>query len=113
MQKITHVRRNRKHWALSQDELAQLLGLTQSQTSRIESGESEPDLNVALGLQVIFGRSPRALFTTLYRRAEETVMRAAADMDLEIAGMTDRHSRRKQQLLKSMSERSGSSTDGL
>lgn len=102
----TYVRRNRKQWSLSQDDLAHLLGITQSAASRCENGEHAPDIEVALGLQVIFGRSPRALFPELYRKIEERVMAAAAEMDRELDGKTDRVSARKQQLLQSMSVRS-------
>jgi transcriptional regulator with XRE-family HTH domain len=109
----TYVRRYRKHWSLSQDELARFLGVSQSVASRIENGEGPPDFNVALALQVVFGRPPRALFTHLYRKVEEEVMRVAAEMDRELAGKTDRYSVRRQELLESMSARAGTSTDPL
>ncbi len=106
----TYVRRNRKHWSLSQDELARLLGISQSATSRIESGDCAPNLNEALRLQVIFSRSPRALFPAMYDRVEESVMAVAAEMDRELEGKTDRVSVRKQQLLTAMSVRSKGSS---
>ena len=109
----TYVRRNRKHWSLSQDELARLLGVSQSAASRCESGECAPDFNMALGLQVIFSRSPRALFPGLYRQVEEAVMAVAAEMDRELEGKTDRASVRKQQLLAAMSVRTEHSPEGL
>jgi DNA-binding XRE family transcriptional regulator len=83
------------------------LGVTQSAASRCESGEYVPEIEVALGLQVIFSRSPRALFPDLYRKVEEAVMAVAAEMDRELEGKTDPVSVRKQQLLQSMSVRSG------
>jgi DNA-binding XRE family transcriptional regulator len=109
----TYVRRNRKHWSLSQDELARLLGVTQSAASRCESGEHAPEIEVALGLQVVFSRSPRALFPDLYRKVEEAVMAVAAEMDRELEGKTDRLSVRKQQLLQSMSVRSEDTSQRL
>jgi DNA-binding XRE family transcriptional regulator len=102
----TYVRRNRRHWSLTQDELAHLLGLSQSAFSRCESGETAPDLYVALALQVIFSRSPRALFPGLYRQIEDAVMAVAGDFDRELQGKTDGSSLRKQQLLASMVVRS-------
>jgi transcriptional regulator with XRE-family HTH domain len=109
----TYVRRNRKQWSLSQEELGRLLGISQSAASRLESGECAPDLNEALGLQVVFSRSPRALFPALYNRVEEAVMATAAEMDRELEGTSDRVSVRKQQLLMAMSVRSKSSPEAL
>jgi len=109
----TYVRRNRKQWSLSQEDLGRLLGITQSAASRLESGECAPILNEALGLQVIFGRSPRALFPARYSKVEETVMAVAAEMDRELEGKTDRDSVRKQQLLNDMNARSNGAPGGL
>jgi transcriptional regulator with XRE-family HTH domain len=109
----TYVRRHRKKWALSQEDLARFLALTQSSASRIESGESAPDLNQALALQVIFARSPRALFPALYDAVEEAVMAVAAEIDRELEGKTDHVSIRKQELLAAMSLRSKPSPETL
>jgi DNA-binding XRE family transcriptional regulator len=109
----TYVRRHRKHWSLSQEDVARLLAVSQSAASRCENGECEPDLNMALSLQVVFGPSPRALFPALYRKVEEAVMAVAAEMDRELEGKTDPISVRKQQLLTAMSVRSGRSPDEL
>jgi transcriptional regulator with XRE-family HTH domain len=113
MHHLTYVRRNRKHWALSQDDLAQLLGISQSAASRLESGETAPDLSIAFALQVVFNRSPRALFKGIYLKVEEEVMAAAARMDHELRDRTDSASRRKQQLLESMVVRSTPSDDAI
>jgi DNA-binding XRE family transcriptional regulator len=102
----THVRRNRKHWALSQDELALLLDLSQSVVSRCEAGHQVPDIETALGLQVIFGRAPRALFPDLYRRVEEAVIRQATQLDRAMSKGGDRFVERKRALLSDMIERS-------
>ena len=102
----TFVRRNRKRWALSQDDLAMLLDVTQSIVSRCETGAYTPELELALGLQVVFGRAPRALFPALYRTIEERVMREASKMDRSLKGRTDRLSATKRQLLAAMIERS-------
>jgi DNA-binding XRE family transcriptional regulator len=101
----TYVRRNRKHWALSQDELATLLDISQSAVSRCEAGTQTPEIEVALGLQVIFGRSPRALFPDLYRKIEDRVMRHATRLDRALREKVDRCSARKRELLESMTER--------
>ena len=102
----TYVRRNRRQWSLSQEELARLLGISQTRVSRCESSEVAPEIEIALGLQVIFGRSPRALFPGLYGRIEEAVMAMAAEMDRQLEGKKDRISLRKRELLAHMSRRS-------
>jgi DNA-binding XRE family transcriptional regulator len=102
MHHSNYVRRNRKQWSLTQGELARLLNLSQSAFSRCESGESAPDLYIALALQVIFSRSPRALFPGHYRKIEEAVMAGAAEFDQTLRGKTDNASLRKQQLLAAM-----------
>lgn len=106
----TTVRGHRRHWALSQEELARLLSISQSAASRLERGEVHPDIAGAIGLQVVFGGAPDALFPDLYRRIEEEVMAVVAAMDRELEGKNDRASIRKQQLIAAMSARSNSST---
>ena len=111
MQKI-HVSRNRRRWALNQEELAHLLGISQSVLSRCEKGESQPDASVALGLQVIFGFSPRALFPDFYRKIEEVVMMRAAAMDRTLASGRDGTTQVKRRLLKAMMLRAKGSRAG-
>jgi DNA-binding XRE family transcriptional regulator len=109
----TYVRHNRKLWSLSQKDLSDLLGISQTAVSRLESGDSPPDIKVALALQVVFGKCPHDIFVDLYRAVEDEVMRAAAEMDRWVAGKTDRKSMHKQQLLESMVIRSGGSSEPL
>jgi transcriptional regulator with XRE-family HTH domain len=90
---------------LLQEELADLVSVSQTAISRIERGSSSADLETALGLQVVFGRSPRALFPDLYRKVEEQVMRKATKLDRALARRTDADSGKKRQLLEDMTER--------
>jgi transcriptional regulator with XRE-family HTH domain len=101
----THVRRHRKRWALTQDELAEMIGRTQAQLSRYEAGEATPDFETALSFQVIFGHSPRALFAALYGAVEETVMTRAARLERRLEGKRDRLSETKRILLTGMAHR--------
>jgi transcriptional regulator with XRE-family HTH domain len=101
----TYVRRNRKRWALTQDELAFLVGRTQAQLSRYEAGDGMPDFDAVLSLQVIFGQSPRALFPDLYRAVEERVMRRAAEFDRTLSRRHDRPAQIKRDLLVGMAHR--------
>lgn len=101
----TYVRRNRLRWALSQEELAALLGVSQSIISRCETPGYVPDVKVALGLQVVFGHSPRAIFPSLYASVEEAVMAKAADLDRSLGRKRDHASDTKRRLLTGMAHR--------
>lgn len=102
-----HVRRTRRRWALSQSELALLLGTSQSIVSRLEGGETIPDALLAFRLQAIFGHSPRALFPGLYGSAEDAVMANAARFDRSLGERQDYATQTKRRLLTSMAHRAG------
>ena len=80
-------------------------GRTQAQLSRYETGEIVPDFETALGLQVIFGHSPRALFPGLYGSVEELIMNRAAGLERALRGKRDRFSDLKRSLLTGMAHR--------
>lgn len=106
-----YVALHRKRWALKEKELANLLGVSQSHISRIESGEAArtAQLETVLGLQVIFGRAPRTLFLKQYEAVEEAVMTRAAELDLALRDKHDPDSIKKKQLLAAMLKRATSS----
>lgn len=101
---------HRKRWALSQDELADLLGISQAHVCRIEGSEAAKTtkLETVLGLQVIFGRAPRTLFNTLYEAVEDAVMARAAQLDLALRDKQDPDSIKKKNLLAAMLKRATS-----
>ena len=103
---------HRKRWALSQGELADLLATSQTHISRIEDGEAVPTakLELALGLQVIFGRAPRTLFNAMYQAVEEAVMTRAAELDVALRDKHDPESTKKKQLLTAMLKRATSTS---
>jgi len=107
MRNRTFVRAQRKHWALSQAELARLLNRSPTRLSRYESGEDPPDLETALALQVVFGGSPRKFFPTLYAAIEEAVMRRAAELDQHLVGKIGYAADRQRRLLEAMAHRAG------
>jgi transcriptional regulator with XRE-family HTH domain len=90
---------------LSQDELAELLDISQGRISRYENGEEYPTLAVVLALQVVFGRSPRSLVEALYESVEEAVMGRAAALELRLVGKKDFASVKKRHLLSAMMQR--------
>lgn len=105
-----YVALHRKRWALKEEELANLLGVSQSHISRIEDGKAAKtaQLEIVLGLQVIFGRAPRTLFAKLYEAVEEAVMTRAAELDLALRDKHDPDSIKKKQLLAKMLKRATS-----
>jgi DNA-binding XRE family transcriptional regulator len=89
----------RKGAALSQEELAILVGVSQSTICRLELNEWAPSLEVAFALELIFGRSPKTIFAELLAHVEEIVGIGAATLDAAIDGKTDPASIKKQHLL--------------
>jgi transcriptional regulator with XRE-family HTH domain len=102
MHQHINVRRSRKQHRLTQDELADLIGLSQGNISRLESGETPPDLEAAFSLEVVFGSTPRDLFPALYGKVEDVVMRRAATLDQQLVGNRSYDAVTKSRLLKGM-----------
>ena len=98
---------HRKRWALSQDELAHLIGVSQAKVSRIEDPETAKaaKLEAILALQVVFGRAPRTLFAALFTAIEDAVIRRAAELDVSLRDKHDPESMKKKQLLIVMLKR--------
>lgn len=76
-----HLRINRKRNALSQEEVAFLLGAKGetkgSNVSRDEKGAREPTLRAALAYKVIYGKPVCELFPGLYEQVEQDVRACA------------------------------------
>ena len=89
MPHLTHVRRARRRWALSQPELAHLLNCSPSLLSRLERGECTPDVLMAF----------------LYRSVEDAVMARAADLDRRLGPRQDYGAQTKRRLLTAMTHR--------
>ncbi len=70
-------------------------------------------LEIALGLQVIFGTQPRVLFSVLYAEIESAVMRRAAALDKKLRNMTDAASEKKKRHLAGMAKRALGTKNGL
>jgi transcriptional regulator with XRE-family HTH domain len=88
-----HLRANRKRLALSQDEVAFLLG-TQSgaKVCRYERFVREPSLETALAYEAIFKRTVSELFPGLYQKVEREVAARAKT----VAERTDRRKPNRQ-----------------
>lgn len=100
-QNIVSLYRNR--WRLSQKELGLLLGLRSISTvSRLETGERLPTKAELLALEIIFGASPKTLFSEYYQHMEEAVMRRAAAFYAKLDGRTSAGASMKRKLLDGM-----------
>ena len=95
----------RKNWALTQEELASLLAISQTAISRLEGGGETDTLETAFGLQVVFDVQPRNLFRRRYDKVEDSVMARATKLDRQLRDKKDPGSVRKQHLLASMIKR--------
>ena len=70
----SYLKTHRRHYGLTQDEIAFLLGSTNgTRVSRYERLLRRPDLATAFGCQVIFGPSPREMFPGIYLEVEDQV----------------------------------------
>lgn len=107
------IRFNRIRSAFTQDELVDLLDLSQSTLSEMELLAETTRLETALALQVVFGTQPRHMFAGLYGKIENAVMTRAAVLDGELRHKTDAKSQRKQRTLNAMVKRATSQADKL
>lgn len=94
---------HRKRWALSQRELAQLLGhASRSVVSRLELGLGRPSLAFAIRCEAVFGVRVSELFPDLFEENHDLVMQHAARLDLQLRGRADAGAARKRALLLEM-----------
>lgn len=95
-----YLRASRKRLALSQDEVAFLLGIQNgSAVCRYEQFERAPTLETALAFEAIFQRPARELFKGLYHKAEKAVASRAKILGDRQIGASKRINHRRQMLL--------------
>ena len=99
------LRIHRRRWALSQEELAELLSLSRTAITRLENESESTRLVTAFGLMVVFGIKTEVMQKSLYTQVEDAVMRRAAVLDEKLRGNTDPKSLRKIELLSDMIRR--------
>ncbi len=95
----------RKSWALTQDELAHLLGMTRSNLSRLELAAKSHTLDNALTLKALFGVSVSTIFPDHDRAAIEDLVPRLADFRQTIHGDEGAVAERKRQLLSEFASR--------
>lgn len=107
------IRFHRIRSALTQEEIVELLDLSQSTLSEMELLVETTRLETALALQVVFGTQPRHMFAALYARIETAVMARAAALDEKLRHKTDAKSQRKLRTLGAMVKRATSPVNEL
>ena len=106
MPHLNYLSHHRKRWALSQRELALLVGhASRSVVSRLELGGGRPSLQFAIRCEAVFGVSVTELFPDLHQENHDLVMRRAARLDLRLRERSDAAAARKRQLLSEMINR--------
>lgn len=101
------IRAYRRRYALTQDQLADLLGVSRDIVYRLERGTTTPDLILALKLEFIFAVPVAALYPSLNTRLEERVMRHAKELYEALEGRTDRCAAARRELLERMARQDG------
>ncbi|MDF7774289.1 helix-turn-helix domain-containing protein [Sphingomonas sp. AOB5] len=102
----------RKH-ALTQYDLADLIGVSQSTIGRLEDDPSYAQrlrLDAVLALQVIYGKLPGKLFPHLYEEVEDAVMRRVAALDRKLDGQTGSTAEHRRALLSQIAQNISSRT---
>ncbi len=95
----SYLRTHRRKWALTQQELARLLGIKGAQhISRLEKGARRPSIAVLFSIEIIFGVRPQELFPKFFDDIEERTVRELYLLHEALEGDPKPHSRRKQQL---------------
>jgi transcriptional regulator with XRE-family HTH domain len=98
----SHVRRQRRRWALTQLELARLLAASESIVSKYETLARSPSMEALVALEIVFGHSAQELFPAIYHEQRRSVLEAAEVLLESLSSRHDRRSSRKSQLLRDL-----------
>ena len=107
------VRSERNTWALSQQELADLLSISRTALTRLEVETESTSLETAIGLVIVFGLGLDALLPHTYAQIEDAVMKRGAVLDRRLRWKTDEKSLRKLKLLEQMVKRASVRTSHI
>ncbi len=96
----TYLRTNRRKWALSQRELADLVGgVSAGAISKYETLARPPSAELLLACEFIFDQPAHALFPAMALGVVRAVLRNAQILRAELADKHDAESVRKRRLL--------------
>lgn len=85
-----YIRAHRKRWALTQEELAALLGLTsQGTVSQYEGTEKRPGIEILIGAKTIFNVPCREMFPRMYEDVERQLLVRAKELHAKMEASAD------------------------
>jgi transcriptional regulator with XRE-family HTH domain len=90
-----YLRTERLRSGLSQRELGELLGFTDSIIGKVEIGRRKPSFEIILMAEIIFGKPRRELFPDIVMAIEDAVLLRAVAIESRLALRTDAVSKRK------------------
>jgi DNA-binding XRE family transcriptional regulator len=97
---------HRRRCALTQRELAYLLlGISKSAVARYETGACLPPFKIVIALEIVFGRTAKALYPEVYAEVEEDVLRQAASFSIEVQELAGPRGEVKRELLSGIAKR--------
>jgi DNA-binding XRE family transcriptional regulator len=101
------LRGSRERCALYQAEVGALLGLSDDAIGNYETGRRAPALSIALGLELIFGRSLLALYPGLARSVAEELLPRLQKLSVEIETEENAAREDRQKAVTAIGERLG------
>lgn len=101
----SYLRTLRLQWGLSQSELANLLGISASLLSKVESLTRRPTARVILPAEIVFGLGPDEIFPGAYRGIEKDVGQRARALRQQLKHRSDWAALEKSRQLKAMLRR--------
>ena len=104
-----YLRKHRKAWGLSQDDLALLLGVSKSTVSRYENDDCVMPVERLLTCEIIFGISSGEILRHMRDTAEDALARATLELHRRLEGKTDRNTEKKWRLLNNILMRANAS----
>lgn len=94
------LRIHRRRWALTQRELATLLGIASvHHVSRVERSRSAPGVRFVLASEIVFGIHARELFPKFFDEVEEEVVRNLFHFGERLKNSSSQSAARKRQLV--------------
>jgi transcriptional regulator with XRE-family HTH domain len=106
---LSYLKPLRLQRGLSQLELAQLMGISVSLLSKVESQTRRPTARVILPAEIVFGLPAREIFPGAYNEIEKEVGHRARSLRAQVKHRSDPASGEKRALLKTMVKRLGAS----
>lgn len=96
---------HRNRWALSQNELGSLIGLSGDTIAKYENGQRMPLLSASIALELAFGTSLTTLFPDLSLKIARDMLDAAATLSIELETAEGSEAQRKREFINELGVR--------